>query len=125
MLERLKRWLSAATQPLPSLEAAVVHRTEPSEASSIRGSVLVIDVRSEREFRDCAVEGAINLPLMLLQHRIREVVSDPSTPMALYCASGARSGMACTVLRQLGYANVTNVGGLHAAAAKLQLGLRR
>lgn len=87
--------------------------------------MLVIDVRSEREFQATAVHGAINLPLPQLERRIREMVADETTPIALYCASGARSGIACMMLKQLGYANVTNAGGLYAAAAHLQRELRR
>lgn len=87
--------------------------------------MLAIDVRSEREFQATAVQGAINLPLPQLERRIREVVADVATPIALYCASGARSGIACTMLRQMGYADVSNAGGLYAAATSLQLDLRR
>lgn len=85
----------------------------------------MIDVRSEREFQAAAVQGAINLPLPQLERRIREVVADDATPIALYCASGARSGIACTMLKQMGYVDVRNAGGLYAAAASLQLDVRR
>lgn len=125
MLERLRRWLEAATQPLPSIETATVHATAPSSSLLPRDTLLVIDVRSVREFQTTAVRSAINLPLPQLEHRIREVVADKATPIALYCASGARSGVACTKLRQMGYADVRNAGGLYAAAASLQLGLRQ
>ena len=125
MLERLQRWLQAATQPLPSIETAVVPGNAPSPGPQQKDTMLVIDVRSEREFQATAVQGAINLPLSQLEHRIREVVADEATPIALYCASGARSGIACTMLRQMGYADVRNAGGLYAAATSLQLDLRR
>lgn len=88
-------------------------------------TMLVIDVRSEREFQSTALQGAINLPLSQLQCRIREMVADPTTPLALYCASGGRSGIACTMLQQMGYTEVSNAGGLYTAAASLQLDLRR
>jgi phage shock protein E len=87
--------------------------------------MIVIDVRSEREFQATAVQGAINLPLPQLERRIREVVADEATPIALYCASGARSGLACMMLKQMGYTHVSNAGGLYAAAAGLQRDLRR
>lgn len=87
--------------------------------------VLVIDVRSEREFQTAALQGAINLPLPQLERRIRELVDDPATPIALYCASGARSGIACRTLEKMGYAQVSNAGGLFAAAARLRLELRQ
>ncbi|MCU0775448.1 MAG: rhodanese-like domain-containing protein [Ideonella sp.] len=76
---------------------------------------LVLDVRSEPEFRSGAVEGALNLPLAVLAYRIREVAPDRATPLQLYCASGGRSEMGRQLLLRLGYADVTNVGGLHDA----------
>ncbi len=97
----------------------------PSPGPQQKDTLLVIDVRSEREFEATAVQGAINLPLSQLEHRIREVAADAATPIALYCASGARSGIACRMLQQMGYADVRNAGGLYAAAANLQRELRR
>ena len=125
ILQRLRRWLLASTQPLPSIETAVVPDHPPSPGPQQKETLLVIDVRSEREFEATAVQGAINLPLSQLEHRIREVAADEATPIALYCASGARSGIACMMLKQMGYADVHNAGGLYAAAASLQLDLRR
>ncbi len=85
---------------------------------------VVIDVRSEREFDAAAIADALNVPLPQLAQRIRSLVPDPATPLVLYCASGARSGMACVLLQQLGYADVTNAGGLYVAAARLQRDVR-
>lgn len=82
--------------------------------------MIVIDVRSEREFHASAIEHAVNVPLPQLAHRIGEIAADKATPLVLYCASGARSGIGCGVLKQLGYTNVTNAGGLYAAAESLQ-----
>jgi len=88
-------------------------------------ATLVIDVRSEREFQATAIEHAINVPLPQLAHRIGEIVTDKATPLVLYCASGARSGGGCQMLKQLGYTKVTNAGGLYAAAERLQREVRR
>jgi len=125
ILQRVRRWLQAVTQPLPAIETAVVPATAPPSSPQQMDTLLVIDVRSEREFLATAVQGAINLPLPQLERQIRAVVADPATPIALYCASGARSGIACMMLQQMGYADVRNAGGLYAAAASLQLNLRR
>lgn len=86
---------------------------------------IVIDVRSEREFQATAIEHAVNVPLPQLAHRIGELVPDKASPLVLYCASGARSDIGCGVLRQLGYTDVTNAGGLYAAADRLQREVRR
>lgn len=113
--------LNKGTQP-----AMAAHHPEArhGQASAGPGHALVIDVRTEPEYAAAALDGAINVPLAQLAQRIAGLVADPSTPLALYCATGGRSGMACTLLKQLGYARVTNAGGLLAAAALLQREVR-
>jgi len=127
VLNRLRHWLHGATPPPATVAvspAAATPEVAPPVAATTGASPLVIDVRSLREFEGTALEGAIHLPLSDLEHGIGAVAPDLATPLVLYCASGGRSGMACMVLRQLGYTNVTNAGGLYAAAAKLQRNLR-
>lgn len=97
--------------------------SKPDSPTGTAG-LLVIDVRTESEYRASGVEGAVNVPLSELERRIAHVARDKGAPIAVYCASGARSGLACTMLRHLGYANASNAGGLYAAAAALQRGLR-
>lgn len=79
----------------------------------------VIDVRTEAEFQTGALQGAINLPLAQLEQRLDELPSDRQASLVIYCASGGRSAMACTLLRQHGYIRALNAGGLWAAAAAL------
>lgn len=86
--------------------------------------LLLIDVRTEREFALGAVEGAINLPLNDLPARILSVAQDRAAPVVVYCASGGRSQAAAQVMRQLGYQDVRNAGGLYAAAAGLGRSVR-
>jgi phage shock protein E len=76
----------------------------------IKAGAKVVDVRSPEEFRDGAYTGAVNIPLSDLGRRLAEIPKDK--PVVLYCASGARSGMAARVLKQAGYADVVNAGGL-------------
>jgi len=76
----------------------------------IKAGAKVVDVRSPDEFRDGAYPGAVNIPLQDLGRRLAEVPKDK--PVVLYCASGARSGMAARLLKQAGYADVVNAGGL-------------
>jgi phage shock protein E len=76
----------------------------------IEAGAKVVDVRSPEEFRDGGYPGAVNIPLQALAGRLGELPKDK--PVVLYCASGARSGMAARQLRQAGFADVTNAGGL-------------
>jgi phage shock protein E len=76
----------------------------------IEAGAKVVDVRSPDEFRDGSYPGAVNIPLQTLAARLGELPRDK--PVVLYCASGARSGMAARQLKQAGFADVTNAGGL-------------
>lgn len=83
------------------------------------GRITLIDVRGHDEVAQSGkAKGAIHIPLMMLQYhadpRHPEFNGELSAdrPIGVYCASGARSSMAAQVLRQLGYSDVTNVGGL-------------
>lgn len=89
------------------------------------GEVILIDVRDPAELQmGGRAAGALNIPLMRLP-----MMADPrhpdfdarlagNKPIALYCASGARSGMAANILQKLGHAETHNLGGLqHWAAA--------
>lgn len=126
MLDRLKRYLPPAPPRGPDAEAeSFAARPTPPGVSHESSALWVIDVRSEREFQATALERAANIPLPQLVHRIGELVPDKATPLVLYCASGARSGIGCGVLKQLGYTHVTNAGGLYAAAEQLQREVRR
>ena len=77
----------------------------------IEAGASIVDVRSPEEFRDGGYPGAVNIPLHLLDARMAEIPKD--RPVVLYCASGARSGMAARVLKKAGYADVINAGGLY------------
>jgi phage shock protein E len=77
----------------------------------IQAGARVIDVRSPAEFRDGAYPGAVNIPLPLIPLRMQEL-EPKDKPIVLYCASGARSGQAARMLKQAGFADVTNAGGL-------------
>lgn len=91
-------------------------------AEVAQGKMLLIDVREVAEAKASGVaQGAKLIPLSLLPLKC-----DPrqpgcelpqGLPVAIYCASGGRSGMAAEVLTRLGYGPVTNLGGLRDWAA--------
>ncbi|MGA2641737.1 MAG: rhodanese-like domain-containing protein [Spirochaetia bacterium] len=77
----------------------------------IAAGAKIVDVRTPAEFKDGAYPGAINIPLALLPLRMTEL-EPRSAPLVLYCASGARSGQGARLLRQNGFTDVINAGGL-------------
>jgi phage shock protein E len=71
---------------------------------------LVIDVRSEGEFQERHLPGAINIPLGRLGDEITRRAPDKEQALLLHCLSGTRSGMAKARLKQMGYRHVFNLG---------------
>jgi phage shock protein E len=71
----------------------------------------IIDVRTPAEFAGQHVPGAINIPLEEVAQKINELKELPK-PIIAYCRSGNRSGMAVTILKQNGIAEVVNGGGI-------------
>lgn len=86
-------------------------------AGVAEGRVALVDVRETAEVRVSGKAcGAVVIPLGLLALRADPKAPDallaPGRPVAVYCASGGRSGRAAQVLRQMGYETVWNIGGL-------------
>lgn len=92
--------------------AALAARLETSDPP------VLIDVREGDEVASGRLPAAVHLPRGLLELRI-EGVARPEQPIALYCASGARSALAARALQEMGYPDVTSLeGGLDAWKAE-------
>ena len=76
------------------------------------GLPLVIDVRSLAEYQQVHIRQAVNIPYEQIAGRIAALAPDQNARIVLYCRSGRRSGIAEQTLRQLGYNQVENKGGL-------------
>jgi len=77
----------------------------------IKAGAKIIDVRSPGEFADESYPGAVNIPLNVLPAKVMDL-GPKDGPIVLYCASGARSAQAARFLKQEGFTNVVNAGGL-------------
>ena len=75
-----------------------------------QGAIL-LDVRTPEEFADGHIPGSRNLPLSELA-RIKEKIFEKDTPIFVYCHSGSRSQQAAAALKQMGYCNIKNIGGI-------------
>lgn len=85
-----------------------------------KGSI-VLDVRTESEFRSGHLRSAVNIPLDRLGKEIRGKVRDLNTPVYIYCRSGRRSANALGILRKMNYKKLYDVGGMKDAQKKLSL----
>lgn len=71
--------------------------------------IVLVDVRTSREYGDSHIEGAVNIPAPDLRTRYEEL--DPQKPTFLICSSGNRSSLAASILGQRGFKAVHNVAG--------------
>jgi len=112
----LEAW-GAAGFPTTTSEAL-----EP-EALAARKDLAVLDVRNPKETAAGHVLGARLIPLAELPLRVREV---PPGPLAVICAGGYRSLIACGLLEAAGHpAALFNVSGGTSAWAKQGLPLEQ
>ena len=85
---------------------------------STSGAVL-LDVRTPEEYRGGHIPGRKNIPLQAID-RLHSVAENKDTALYVYCQSGARSRQAAGMLKQMGYTNVNNIGGIAAYAGKVE-----
>jgi rhodanese-related sulfurtransferase len=109
-----------ATSPERAARLSRLTADELAERRARLGAELqLVDVRNPGEVAGAPVEGARNIPLTRLRDRLAEL--EPSAPVVLVCAGGARSATASSVLRAAGFADVSDVlggaGALGIAAA--------
>ncbi|MEA2329749.1 MAG: hydroxyacylglutathione hydrolase [Thermoanaerobaculia bacterium] len=79
----------------------------PQIAARDLDGVAVLDVRRSAEFGEGHVTDAQNIPLDELGDRFGEI--DRDAPLAVICAGGYRSSIACSLLARDGFTNVINV----------------
>ena len=87
------------------------------EYAKTEGAVL-LDVRSEQEYKNGHVPGSKNIPLPSIDE-VTFMAEDMDTPLFVYCHSGARSRQAASLLEYKGYTNVKNIGGITAYRGKV------
>ena len=74
--------------------------------------VFLLDVRTQEEFDEGYIEGAILIPDYELASRLSEVPEDEK--ILVYCRSGRRSVTASNILVDAGYTDVYNMlGGIN------------
>tara|TARA_B100000886_G_scaffold265890_1_gene190241 strand:+ start:805 stop:1116 length:312 start_codon:yes stop_codon:yes gene_type:complete len=80
---------------------------------------IVIDVRSEEEVKTGIIQDAIHIEWTKIDKEITMIDIPKDQTIYLYCRSGNRSGKAADILKNIGYVNVINAGGIKDASKKL------
>jgi glyoxylase-like metal-dependent hydrolase (beta-lactamase superfamily II)/rhodanese-related sulfurtransferase len=94
-------------------QVARASRLSPAELRDLLDDgVQLVDIRNAGETETGMIPGAVNIPLAQLARRADEL--DPVAPTVLYCAGGWRSSVGGSLLRRLGFADVSDVLGGYA-----------
>lgn len=76
-------------------------------------NAVLIDVREEEEFAVNHASGAVLLPVDSIdEDSAKQIISDKTDNVIVYCRSGNRSALAATRLDKLGYTNLYDAGSL-------------
>jgi rhodanese-related sulfurtransferase len=111
--------MAKSAKDLVEAANAAVPRVTPAQAQEMiaNGNTLVVDVRDAPEVEASGkVAGAVHVSRGMLEFR-----ADPESPyhdsnfakdktVIVYCASGGRSALSGQALKELGYAEVYNLG---------------
>ena len=92
---------------------AQIEEIEPADAEARMHDATFLDVRELDEYEQGMIPGAVNIPVGQLPDRTDEL--DPRRPTVVYCAGGYRSSVAASLLRQRGFADVSDVLGGYGA----------
>ncbi len=71
----------------------------------------ILDVRTDHEWRQGHIAGAVHVPLSDLRGRIGGLSLDPALPLVAVCLSGHRSVPAVRLLRLHGYGDAVQLAG--------------
>ena len=77
----------------------------------IEQGILLIDVRTSKEFSQGHIDGALNIPWEQTEKLMSAIGHEKQRPVVVYCRSGNRSGKAKAVLEKQGYTNIFNATG--------------
>lgn len=72
-------------------------------------NLYIVDVREKDEYESGHLENAINIPLSVLE----AIDLDKDARIIVYCQSGGRSSNARSILEDLGYTDVVDMGGIN------------
>lgn len=100
---------------LPSESKAQYEQITAEQAKELMDTetnYVIIDARTEQEFAEGHIEGAILIPEYEIASRAEIELPDKDQLILVYCRSGRRSKIASEALASLGFTNVKEFGGI-------------
>jgi len=80
----------------------------------INEEAILIDVRTEDEYNEKHINGATLFTLdQINEDSAKDIIEDKNSVVIVYCKSGNRSSQAVTILKNLGYTEVYDLGAMN------------
>jgi hydroxyacylglutathione hydrolase len=97
------------TNSLPIEHSGLLSIYELKERLDQRDNLIVVDVRTDKEWNEGHIEGALHIYVGYLKERLNEVPNNQ--PVAVICSVGNRGSIGVSILRRSGFREVYNVLG--------------
>ena len=99
--------LAADKPPVPP----AVKNVGVEEFDKLRGNkeAVVLDVRTEKEFNEARIPGAVNLDVNAPDFAKKLAALDKDKTYLVHCAGGRRSLKACGVMKDASFKNLVNL----------------
>jgi len=92
-----------------SLDTKEISYKKMEEMLKKNTDIILLDVRSNQEYKEDHLENSVNIPLFNLEKEMTHMLKDKTKTIIVYCTSGARSKTAKDVLERAGYKDVYNL----------------
>jgi len=94
-------------------EEQIVSKMDPSviRRQVENNEIVLLDVREDSEWEEGHIKGAKHVALGNINIETTRSISN-DTPIYIYCRSGRRAGEAEIKLKELGFSNTENLGGI-------------
>ena len=102
----------AAQEDTVKAEYKKITAEEAKERMDKDDKVVILDVRTEEEYQEGHVPGAIVIPNETISSGPLEELPDMDQAILVYCRSGNRSAQAAKKLAEAGYTQVYDFGGI-------------
>ncbi|MFV0465900.1 MAG: rhodanese-like domain-containing protein [Lachnospiraceae bacterium] len=104
--------IDAASEVEISQNPMLISAEEAYAIMNSEESYVIVDVRTEEEYNEGHIEGALLIPNETITTEQPELLPVLDAKILLYCRSGNRSGQAAVKLVEMGYTNVIDFGGI-------------
>ena len=99
----------------PTTGTAAFQKITPQDAKTRLDSdksIVLVDVRTQEEYDQSHIAGALLLPVDMISTKAVHVLLDKNATYFVYCRSGNRSATAARTLADLGFTEIYDLGGI-------------